>query len=298
MSGIQGKLSQFPLGFNNGVAIRGLPVLNMHSNQVIWVDSNHGNGGNPGTIGLPVASIAQAITLLSNLSANKTSRIGNTLNGSVIMLKPYHAETLTAATTYSLAACSIVGTYSGDSDMPTITLATNAAACVLLGAADMRLSGVKIVGNVAATVCVKLTKKGCVLDNCKIIDGSASFVTGVSVVGGGVNLADGCKITGNIVMGAGATNGILLGEVNDSIIIEGNTLFGSFTTGGIQNPTATVMTRLAIQGNSVANTGSGAKCLNIVSTCTGVAMNNFMQNGNATTINTITGLLVAGNIIA
>lgn len=298
MAGIQGKLSSYPMGFNNGVSIRGLPVLNVHSNTVVWVDSNHGNDGNVGTIGLPFATIAGAIKGLQNLGSGQGSRIGNTLNGAIVMLKPYHAETLAAATTYSQAAVSIIGMYSGNTDMPTLTLTTAAGAGVVLGAADMRISGVRIVDNEGVTVAVKLAAKGCVADSCKIIDGTSSFTTGISVVGGGSNLADGCKITDCYLESAGATNGILINEVDDQVVISGNTMMGSFSTAGVQNATGHILTNLAILGNAIGNTGNGAKCLNIVSACTGLAMNNYTQNGNATTINTITGLLAAGNIIA
>lgn len=283
MSGIQGRISQYPFGFNSGIAIRGLPIANAHSNLVVWVDSNNGNDGNIGSVTAPFKSVAGAITALSNTTTTGAGRIGNTLNGAVIMLKPYHAETLTAATTYSLASCAIIGVSTGDGDMPTFTLTTAAGAGIVLGAADMLLKNVKIITNFAATAAIKLAAKGQIVDGCKIYDGSASFVSGVSVLGGLANAADRCQIVNNTFASAGATQAILLSEVNDKIVVSGNISMGAYSTAIIQNPTSTVMTSLAVLNNSMISTTSNGATLNLVSACTGImGGNHFNAAGTAT----------------
>lgn len=274
MTGIQGRIAQYPFGFNNGVSIRGLPVLNAHSNLVVWVDSNKGNDGNPGTVALPFASLAGAINALNNVSNSLTGRIGNTLNGAIVMLKPYHAETLSAATTYSLASCSIIGVSTGDGDIPTFTLSTAAGAGIVLGSADMQIKNVKIIDNQGVTVALKLANKGQIADSIKIIDGSASFTTGISIVGGGSNKADRCSVINCYLRSAGATNGILLSEVDDQVTVSNNILQGSFSTAAIQNPTSTVLTNLYVNGNIISNTNASGKGLNFVSACTGHCVDN------------------------
>jgi hypothetical protein len=283
MTGITGKYSQYPFGFNTGISIRGLPVVNSHSNFVVWVDSNHGNDGNPGSVNLPFASVAGAINALNNTTQSPIGRIGNTLNGSIIMCKPYHAETLTAATTYSLASCAIIGVSTGDGDMPTFTLTTAAGAGIVLGSADMLIKNVKIIDNQGVTACIKLNAKGCVADNCKIFDGTSSFTTGILVNGGGANKADRCQVSNNMIVSAGATQAILMNEVDDKVVVAGNVMYGTYSTAIIQNPTATVMTNLALIANKGTSTTNNGATINIVSACTGIISgNNVNAAGTAT----------------
>lgn len=269
-------LSQFPFGFKNGVTIAGLPIVTANAGNVLYVDSNNGNDGNDGSINRPLATIAGAFTKLSNLSSTG-ARIGNTLNGALILLKPYHAETLTAATTYSQASVAIVGISNGDGDIPTITLSTAAGAGIVLGAADMIIKNVKIVDNQGVTIALKLNKKGQVADSVRIVDGTASFTTGISINGGGSNNADRCRLVGCYIQSAGATNGILLGEVDDQVEVTDNQVIGSFSTAAIQNPTSTVLTNLKFHRNYISNTHASGKGVNFVSACTGAANDNRVK---------------------
>jgi hypothetical protein len=287
-------LSRFPFGFAGGVAIQGLPVVTAVSNQVLWVDSATGNDGNAGSVTAPCATIAGAIAQI-NANANG-NRIGSSTRGSVIMLKPSHTETLTATTTYSLAGLSIIGVSSGEADMPKIILATNSAAGVVLGAAGMGLRNVKIVCNVAATPALRLSALGCVVDGVTIMSGTANPLTGIAVLAGVSNGADGARITNCYIdVPVSGINGILLSEPEDRVMIINNIIFGSFSNAGIYNPTATAHTCLTISGNQVGAIGNGVKAINIVSTCTGIAAANVFTNSNNTTAAVLTGLLAAGN---
>jgi hypothetical protein len=290
MTGIQAKgPSQYPYGFSNGINVRGVNILNSYAGNVVWVDSNFGNNGNPGTVNLPVATIAGAITLLSNLGGH-----GNGNRGDVIMIKPKHAETLAVATTYALAGTQIIGISSGEGDMPTLTLSA-VASTVKLNAADMLMSGIKIKTNAATTIAVTLAATGCIIDNCRIVDGSASFVTGISVIGGGSNLADRCVISDNFIFSAGATQGIFINEVDDLVQIVGNVIQGNYSAGTVKN-TAAVLTNLSIIGNLMSNTATNAPLLTITAACTGLVMNNAM-NGAATATKAIGSLLSSNNFI-
>lgn len=293
MSGLQasGRPAQFPYGFNNGVAIRGLPVLNTHAGNVVWVDSNFGNDGNPGTVGLPLATIAGAISALKNASGH-----GSGKRGDIIIAKPYHSETLTSATTYALQNVAIVGLSNGEGDTPTLILSSSTSATVKLGAPDMCLTGFKIVANVAATVCVTVASTGCCVEDTEIEDGSASFVTAISVVGGSANAADRTIIANNYINGASATQGILMNEVDSRIVVSSNTIFGSFSSSCITSTAA--LTNIAVTSNVLGNTNSTpTTVVSFSGSPTGVFMGNLGSGANASPVFTITGLLSAGNYI-
>ncbi len=293
------SLTQYSHGFPNGVSLLGVPVVNMTASNVLWVDSNYGNAGNPGTIDLPINTIANAITRLGNLSSTG-DRVGNTLAGSVIFCKPNHAESLTAATTYSQAGLLIQGIHNGIDDMPTITFPTAAVvgANVLLGAVNMAISGIKIVDSKGVTSPLVLGADGCKAIGNRIVDGSQSFVSGITVLAGLANGADKCVISDNYIYSAGATNGILLGEVDDQVVIENNTIIGSYSTAAIQNPTATVMTLLQVNGNNLTNTHATGRGINIVSASTGEIYDNNIAVtvlGSEIVLGTAGSIKTAGN---
>ena len=74
-------ISNYPGGFNNGVAIQGMPVLNNYSGNIFWVDSGTGSNGNKGTFNKPFATVDYAI---SQCTAN---------NDDQVHVKAGHAET-------------------------------------------------------------------------------------------------------------------------------------------------------------------------------------------------------------
>ena len=88
--------ANYPNGFTRGVTIRGIPVLNSHSKNVLWVDSN-GSSNGAGTFASPYATVDGAI--------NKASA------GDIILVKENHAETLTTSNTVTMdvAGVAIVG---------------------------------------------------------------------------------------------------------------------------------------------------------------------------------------------
>lgn len=267
------KISQYPGGFRNGVTIRNLPVNIDQANNVFYVSSVFGsdNLGNKGTFISPFASVANA---LKSCAASK---------GDIIICLPNHVETVTAAYNINVQGVKVVGLSVGDGDIPTFKLATNDSATINLNAADVQLAGFKVIANVAATVCVTMASTGCVVNNCQILDGSSSFVTGISIVNGNANGADRCSISNCLVQSAGATQGILLGEVDDKVIISECDLIGTFSTAIIQNPTGHILTNLIIQHvNAVSTTSSGAT-VNLVSACTGMIANTHLNTAGTAT---------------
>lgn len=118
-------VSKFPHGFNDGVAIRGVPVLNSYPAAVFWVDSVHGSDGNRGTFDRPFATIAKALTLCT------------TANGDLILAKAGHVETVVAAgtVTISITGVNIIGLGSG-SQRPKFDFTTATTASVLITGAS------------------------------------------------------------------------------------------------------------------------------------------------------------------
>ena len=76
-------MSNFPNGFANGISVRGMPLLSSYPGKVFWVDS--GAPGGKGTFERPMATIDAAVALCT---AN---------NGDIIVVKPGHVETVSAA---------------------------------------------------------------------------------------------------------------------------------------------------------------------------------------------------------
>lgn len=174
-----------------------------------------------------------------------------------IILMSGHAETISTATAVNvnIAGVNVVG-MGEDSDRPTFTLTTVAGATFTLSGANATLSNILIVDNVGATVAMTLAGKGVRADKVEIRDGSSSYTTGISVVGGGSNLADHAKITNCFLYSAGATNGILLAEIDDQVIIDGCEIIGEFSAAGML--ASVVLTNLRILNSDVHNVDASA----------------------------------------
>ncbi len=157
---------------------------------------------------------------------------------------------------------------------PLFILATNATAGITLTGANSSLQNVIVKDNVGATVAVKAAAVGAAIMGCDIRDGSSSFTTGISVVGGGANLADKAEVSDNVLFSTGATNGILLGEVDDKVQVLRNRIMGSFSQSAIHNPTSKVLTNARIDENKIENTNASGYGVRMISAVTGEAMDN------------------------
>lgn len=129
-------LSNYPNGFNEGVAIRGLPILNTYGGQVKWVDSGSAVSGD-GTFTRPYTTIDEAI---GKCTAN---------NGDYIIVKPGHTETVSAASgiDFDVAGITVIGLGSG-SDRPTVTFGTAITADVDIDAANVTLVNLLFVNGI------------------------------------------------------------------------------------------------------------------------------------------------------
>jgi hypothetical protein len=281
-------MSNFPAGFSDLISIQGLPNLTTLADTVLWVNNGAANSNvtlngigagsdnNQGTFQLPYKTLAKAV---ANAKASKDT---------IIMIAPGHAETVTGTLAISVAGLKVIG-LGTDLDRPTFNLTTNATATVSLTGQDALLSNVRVVDNVGATIAVTIAAKGAILDQVAVLDGTGSPTTCVSIVGGGANKADRAKVRNCNIYSAGATNGILLGEVDNQVEILSNKLTGSFSTAAIQNPTGQVLTNLTLGANLIGNVAVAGNGINVVSLCTGIMYDNEIQ--------TVSGaMVVAGSL--
>lgn len=121
-------ISNYPQGFSNGVTVRGVPLLNTYGGNVFWVDSGAGSNGNKGTFDRPFSTIDYAV---GRCTAN---------NGDIIMAKPGHTETVTAAAGLDLDVAGITIVFMGnDNDRARVNFTTVVGADMDVDAADITL---------------------------------------------------------------------------------------------------------------------------------------------------------------
>lgn len=133
------RMTNFPNGWANGVTIRGVPLLTAHPGQVLWVDGNRGGNGNKGTYDRPFGTIDYSV---GRCNANQ---------GDIIMVKPGHVETVSAAAGLGLdvAGIAIVGLGAG-SNRPTVNFTTAVGADMDVDAANISIYNLLFTGGIDA----------------------------------------------------------------------------------------------------------------------------------------------------
>lgn len=128
-----GLITDFPNGFPNGVAIRGIPLLNEYTGKIFFV-ANAAQGGSDsqkGNYNEPFLTIDHA---LSQCSDN---------NGDIIFLMPQFGLTISAASQLNIevAGVSIIGLGQGTS-RPAFVFDTSTSASILITAANVTIENV------------------------------------------------------------------------------------------------------------------------------------------------------------
>lgn len=195
--------SSFPGGFANGLTVRGLPILQAQPGQIWWVGNSTtllpgtvaGADGNPGTYNKPFATIDYAI---NRCSAN---------TGDIIVVKPGHAETISAAATiaFDVAGVAIVGLGSGTA-RPTLSWSTAASSITVL-ANNISIQNFLFLGTMATTFTVTafdntnaVVANDFEISNCEFRDNSASVGFIACYTGGTTaNQSDGLRFVNNKV---------------------------------------------------------------------------------------------------
>lgn len=234
--------SNYPNGFNNGVLVRGLPLVQSQPGQVFWVGNpsvlNLGektaSDNNKGTFLEPCSTIAGA--LLKCVAGR----------GDVIFVKPGYTQTITTAAqlVLNVAGVAIIGLGVG-SARPTLTFSTNATANIPITAANMSVQNILFVANMADIVSVFTatgtnTPTDFAVEYCEFRD-SSSVLNFITIVTGNAtaNSMDGLVFNNNRVSSLGtttATTAIVLASDTKRVQIKSN-----FGTSAVLNDTAAIL---------------------------------------------------------
>lgn len=267
-------LSNFPNGFANGVAIRGIPLSVCHPGKVFWVyngtalltGQKGGSNGNKGTFNEPFSTVDYAV---SQCTASR---------GDIVFVKPGHAETLSAADGFDLdiAGVAVVGLGTGTLK-PQFTLSA-ATSDVNISAANCTLMNVAFVPSATDVVRgVQVTAAHATIKNVDVLDAGATneILTVIKATSTTDNNADGLWIEGCRAYGTSTAileffefnahiNGLVF---KDNIIINEGTAAGVAIAGATgknllnayigYNKTSNKATagNLFIDSDSIASTG-------------------------------------------
>jgi hypothetical protein len=266
-----------------------MPVAVTHPGKVFWVSNAStlsdrqvgGSDGNAGTYDAPCSTITGA---LAKCTANR---------GDIIMVKPGHAETVTAAAgiILSKAGVAIIGLGVG-STRPTITLSTANTASITVTANNVTVSNVLFLAsflNIATVFSVanaQVATDFCV-DNCEFRDTSnvLNFVSCVKI-GTTANIADGLTFTNNKVVGvssapAAATTAVVSASSIDRAYLAGNTIIHTtalIDTANLLAMGATDLTHAVVEKNKTfrPSTSTTGELITSSSTASsGVVSENF-----------------------
>lgn len=230
-------MSNYPNGFLNGVTIRGVPILQTHPGQVYWVGNSatlltgekSASNGNKGTFLEPFSTIDYAV---GRCAANR---------GDIIMVRPNHTETVTAAAGLDLdvAGIALVGLGKG-SNRATINFTTAVGADMDVDAANISMVNFLFTGGVdALTGPIDVNAADFSLEHCEYRD-----VTGqaTDVIVADAN-ADRLYISDYFHNGAAAAGGasaIALTGMNNPVIKDFK-IIGNFSVGAIDCRTTAVV---------------------------------------------------------
>lgn len=299
--------SNYPNGFPQGVTIKGVPILVTNPGRVFWVSNattlvtgdSGGSNGNPGTMQKPFGTIAYAMT---RCTANR---------GDVIIVKPGHAETVSAAAGMALATAGVAFIGLGSGSMrPKITWNTANTATITVAADNISFTNFQFVANFLsiATAFSLSTAKFFTLQNCTFNDTSSvlNFLSWVTTTGV-ANTADGLTILDTTVNGLGTTSVtsfITTANDIDGAVWQRNTvkLARTATAAVFCTVTAGVLTNLIVTDNvaisqQTADTGGGF--INVGgTTSTGIMARNYLGDLSTTDliITTTVGLTYMDNL--
>lgn len=258
-------MSNYSGGFSDGVLIRGVPLAMTHPGKVFWVyngtallpGQKSGSDGNDGTFNAPFSTLDYAI---GRCTASR---------GDVIMIKPGHAEALSATSVaVDVAGIAIVGLGQG-STRPTFN-ATATASVFPISAANVLVHNLLFTGGIDAVVSmITVAAADVVLDKIELRDVTGQMVAGVLTTAA----ADRLKISNFKYDGADAAGGAaaiaLVG--GDQIEISDFDIIGNFSVGGIDVRT-TATTQLQIKDGNIWNQHGTIDCciVDTVTASTGV----------------------------
>lgn len=270
-------MANFPQSFSNGLAIRGLPVLQSQPGRAFWLSNGPslevgevaGSDSNRGTFYRPFATLAGALAQCIPGG------------GDMILVKPGHSETFSSATAISLnqSDVAVIG-LGGGTSRPKFTLDTGVSTTITVTGNNLSFQNCQFVGNFAAITALFTLANASVTAS---ISGTTLIVTAVG---------SGTLYTGSTLNGTNVTAGTqILSQLTG-------------TTGGVgtylvnisQTTASTTVTTLsnffAIDNCEIRDTSASLGFLNVVTT--GTASN--AADGLSITNSTIISLATSGAV--
>lgn len=142
-------MTMFPQAFAQGIALRGLPILQTQPGMVYWLSNSPvlergcvaGADTNNGTYYRPFASLSGALAAI-------IARGGSAGGGDIILVKPGHSETISSATALNLSVSdvAVIGLGTG-SNRPLFTLDTANTATIVVTADNFGFQNCQFVAN-------------------------------------------------------------------------------------------------------------------------------------------------------
>jgi len=268
-----------------------LVAAKMGPGDIFFVDNTNGSNSYRGTD--PKHAFSTLNYAVSKCEANK---------GDVIIMQPWHAETIqdtgtaSGATTdecvFDKAGIKVIGLGWGLLK-PTFTLegAVDAALVVLAGATNVMLKNFIVkanLANIAAGITLSATSGGTVLEDLVLRDGNAAdkeLVLGVSVAADCDDIAIRRCVFITVPSG-GCANAILLAGGSDRCEIVDNIAQGTYSAGTVL-ASAAESNEMIIARNIFTN--QGALALGLNASCTGILAKNFLA-GNTSIAAALTGI--------
>lgn len=230
----------------------------------------------------PFASLDFALGTTSGITADQ---------GDIIYLMPYHAESSSTTNAelfdMDVAGVSVIGLGVGDA-RPTFTL-EEAGVTVVIGAANCRLSNVRIIGNIADLVTgieIEAAAVGTRIDHCYIGDTAAA--TDMLVTIAVEANADRLLFEDNHVsihVGGEATEGIAFAGGCDGLVMRRNIMVGDWKTGGAIEASTAASIEILIYDNVVSNyDGAAGLAYNGHGSTTGGMFRNYLHGDKNGTV--------------
>lgn len=290
-------ISNYPTGFANGIAIRGMPLAVCHPGKIFWVyngtalqpGQKGGSNGNKGTFDAPFSTVDYAV---SQCVANR---------GDIVMIKPGHAETIAAADGFDIdvAGVAVVGLGTGTLK-PTFTLSATTSD-VNISAANCSLINVRFVPSTSDVVrAIQVTAANATIHSVTVLDAGATneILTVIKATGTTDNEVDGLWIEDCRAYGT-STAILEFFEFNANIsglVFKNNIIINEGTAAGaaIAGATGKNLTNAYIGYNKVSSKATANNLfIDSDSTAsTGIAENNLIGHADVTTShdNGLTGM--------
>lgn len=211
-------------------------------------------------------------------------------NGDHIFVMPGHAETLSAAADieFDVVGVTCIGMGTG-TDRPTITLGTDVAADINIGAANVTIKNIVFIADIDnLTAPIDVNAAHFTIEDCDFRDDTAAKQTARWILGDAA--ADWMTVRNCSHHGSDTAGAVAFVTLNgaDHVRVEDCTSHGDFSAANVEVITA-ACTDLLITRNHLENANAVDVCIELFAACTGWVSYNAMliaTNAQVTWINT------------